>query len=126
MAGRSDTLGAIVVRIHAAARRETTLSTGKKYDSEKPDITGLLSHHESLMGVLADVGAVLAYGREKYGDDDNWLLVDDAERRYTAAAIRHIAAHLRGEELDSESARNHLSHAIVSLMFILAIKGRKR
>jgi hypothetical protein len=61
---------------------------------------------------------VLTMGAEKYGPD-NWKKVDDLERRYIAAARRHVNAYARGEVLDSESGLHHLAHAAASLLFIV-------
>jgi len=61
---------------------------------------------------------VLGYGANKYGAE-NWRKIEAAERRYFSAALRHLAAHARGEKLDSESGLPHLAHAAASLLFLL-------
>ena len=61
---------------------------------------------------------VLEYGATKYGRD-NWKTVKDAERRYFAACLRHLASWIEGEKLDPESHLQHLAHAACSLLFIL-------
>lgn len=91
---------------------EDAQPAGSKHDSGKP-----------LMGAvppnaLLAVAKVLTFGAQKYGRD-NWQLVDNAETRYMDAALRHINAYQRGEQLDPESGENHLAHAVCSLMFIL-------
>jgi hypothetical protein len=67
-----------------------------------------------------EVVKVLTHGSIKYGDE-NWKLaqVDEARKRYVAAAMRHISAYMGGEKVDSESGIAHLAHAICCLMFIL-------
>lgn len=85
---------------------------GSKHDSGKP-----------LMGAvppnaLLSVAKVLTFGAQKYGRD-NWQQVGNAETRYIDAALRHINAYQRGEQLDPESGENHLAHAVCGLMFIL-------
>lgn len=91
---------------------EDAQPTGSKHDSGKP-----------LMGAvppnaLLAVARVLTFGIEKYGRD-NWHQVENLGTRYMDAALRHINAYQRGEELDPESGENHLAHAVCSLMFIL-------
>jgi hypothetical protein len=91
---------------------EDAQPTGSKHDSGKP-----------LMGAvppnaLLAVAKVLTFGIEKYGRD-NWHQVENLETRYMDAALRHINAYQRGEQLDPESGENHLAHAVCSLMFIL-------
>ncbi|MEX1058763.1 MAG: dATP/dGTP diphosphohydrolase domain-containing protein, partial [Natronospirillum sp.] len=61
---------------------------------------------------------VLTFGAEKYGAE-NWRLVDEQERRYMAAAMRHINAHRQGEVLDQESGLPHLVHAMCCLAFLV-------
>ncbi len=55
---------------------------------------------------------------EKYGAW-NWSMVSDLERRYLAAAMRHINAYRAGEMLDQESGLPHLAHAMCCLAFLI-------
>lgn len=71
-------------------------------------------------GGIEGVAKVLAFGAAKYGEW-NWERVEDGERRYYAAAIRHIAAHNGGELNDPESGLPHLAHALTSIMFLIHI-----
>lgn len=59
---------------------------------------------------------VLEIGAIKY-DAENWRGVD-AWSRYSSAAERHLAAALRGDQLDNESNLLHISHALVNCMFL--------
>lgn len=61
---------------------------------------------------------VLTFGAAKYGPW-NWSQVPDLERRYLAAAMRHINAFRQGEVMDQESGLPHLAHAMCCLAFIL-------
>jgi len=61
---------------------------------------------------------VLTFGAEKYAPD-NWKKVPDPMNRYFAAAMRHLVAHRKGEQLDPESCRSHLAHAACCLLFML-------
>lgn len=97
---------------------EDAQTIGSKHDSGKP-----------LMGAvppnaLLAVAGVLTFGAQKYGRD-NWHQVENLETRYMDAALRHINAYQRGEQLDPESGENHLAHAVCSLMFILEKEGGK-
>lgn len=85
---------------------------GVKYDSGKPDYTLLP------LDALEQVVEVLTFGAAKY-DRDNWKKVDKLHQRYSAAAMRHIVAYMKQEDIDEESGHNHLAHAICCLMFML-------
>lgn len=89
--------------------------SAKKFDTGKPPMN-LLDRV-----ALEETAKVLAFGAEKYGED-NWR--DDGQyslgtKRPLAAALRHIYAYLDGEELDPESGLSHLGHAMCSVMFAL-------
>ena len=88
------------------------IEKGKKYDSDKPQLYLLPPK------TLYEVGKVLTFGAEKY-DPHNWRKVDDLQNRYSSAAMRHILAHIDGENLDEETGLSHLAHAICCLMFKL-------
>ena len=60
---------------------------------------------------------VLTFGAEKY-EPGNWKHVPDSMNRYFDAAERHIWAWKEGEQIDPESGRNHLAHALCCLMFL--------
>lgn len=87
---------------------------GVKHDTGKPDMT--------LVPTLAieQMVRVMEFGAQKYGRD-NWRHVQGAERRYLAASLRHIFAHLRGELRDAESGEPHLAHALTCLAFVLEL-----
>lgn len=75
-----------------------------------------------MFGALDCVIRVREYGVHKYGDPDNWLLVEDGERRYVNAAMRHLARVIEGEHADPESGLPHLAHAACSVLFALALE----
>ena len=85
---------------------------GRKSDQGKPDWTLIP------FTALAPVIRVLEYGAKKYGRD-NWMQVEDSERRYLAAALRHLTAFAEGECSDPESGESHLAHAVCCLLFML-------
>lgn len=88
------------------------MSEGRKFDQEKPQLYLLPPKS------IVEVGKVLTYGAEKY-DPENWRKVDDLQNRYTSAALRHIFAHIDGEENDEETGLSHLAHAMCCLLFKL-------
>jgi len=85
---------------------------GIKYDNGKPDYTLLP------LDALEQVVEVLTFGAAKY-DRHNWKKVDNLHQRYSAAAMRHIVAYMKHEDIDEESGYSHLAHAICCLMFML-------
>lgn len=88
---------------------------GTKYDAGKPDWS--LMPFEALEPVVR----VLEHGARKYGPE-NWRDLDDAERRYWNAAMRHMLAHMQGDTHDEDSGLPHLAHAVCSLLFVLALE----
>ena len=91
------------------------MSKGTKHDGQGG--TGELKDRWSLLPweVVEDVVKVFTYGAKKY-EDWNWLEVE--ESRYWDALERHLTANRKGEKLDKESGRPHLSHALACLMMI--------
>ena len=88
---------------------------GKKYDGEKPRMYLLPPK------ALTEIAKVLTFGANKY-DENNWKKLDNLQNRYTGAALRHIFAHMDGEELDPETGLDHLAHAMCCLLFKLEAK----
>ena len=93
----------------------TPLTTGVKYDEEKPRMH-LLPPKATL-----EVAKVLTFGAQKY-DEENWRKLENLQNRYTSGALRHIFAHMDGEKLDPESGISHLAHALCCLLFKLEIE----
>ena len=96
-----------------------TTSDGIKYDSEKPKMNLLPPK------AIVEISKVLTFGAAKY-DAENWRKLDDLQNRYTAGALRHIFAHMDGEELDPETNLSHLAHAMCCLLFKLEIELEER
>jgi hypothetical protein len=61
---------------------------------------------------------VITHGAKIYSDN-GWKTLENAEERYFAAMMRHIAAHRRGEMFDEESKLSHLAHAGACLLFLM-------
>ena len=66
---------------------------------------------------LMEVAKVLDFGAQKY-DRNNWLLGMD-HSRLSDAALRHIAQYLDGNDIDSESGLEHISHAACCILMLL-------
>lgn len=100
---------------------KTPPEEAKKNDYEKPRLDLL-----PVDGVIA-VGEAMTYGAAKYAER-NYLIGEGVDpNRYLAAGLRHIFAHISGENLDSESGLRHLAHAGASiLMAIDVIEQRLR
>ena len=92
---------------------------GMKFDGGKNRMD-LIDHRH-----IEEIGEVLTYGCEKY-DDDSWQLLEDAERRYKGAALRHLYAYLRGELVDDESGMTHLQHLATNIMFLAHLERNKQ
>jgi hypothetical protein len=87
------------------------MKKGKKFDHGKPSTT--LIPTKAILG-MADV---LNMGAEKYGRL-NWTS-GIVYSRIVDAAQRHILAFQGGEDLDPESGKSHLFHAMVNLSFLV-------
>ena len=61
-------------------------------------------------------------GKTKYSPK-NWTK-SDSPTPFLDAAYRHIAANLRGERLDPETGKAHITHALVNLLFAEALKDK--
>ena len=86
---------------------------GRKDDAGKPRWD--LIPYEA----LEEVVNVLTHGAQKY-TPDNWRSVPDWNRRYFAAAQRHLVAYFQGVDLDEDSDLPHLAHAACCILFLLA------
>lgn len=91
---------------------------GRKFDQDK------LRYDLLPFRGMDEVVRVLTYGARKYAPD-NWRHVPDADRRYIAAALRHISAYTQGLTLDEETDMHHLAHAICCLLFILTVDAEE-
>ena len=66
---------------------------------------------------LTGVVKVLTFGAKKYSPN-GWRTVPNAEERYLAALLRHIAARQRGEVIDPESGCRHIDHIACNGLFL--------
>ena len=68
--------------------------------------------------VMDELVKILTFGAAKYGDN-NWQNIDGFDKRYFAAAMRHLSSYAQGEIRDKESGELHLSHALTNIMFLI-------
>jgi len=97
-------------------QRLKSLVGAAKNDSNKAPF-GLLPTE-----ALRHVAEVLSFGAEKYGTH-NWRAGFDHSRLYDAA-LRHIFSFIDGEDLDPESGKEHIAHAICGLMMLLESRSK--
>lgn len=90
----------------------------KSYHLQKFD-KGKLQWHLLPMELPEAVIEVLEYGKQKYGKENGWMTVPNANERYLDACMRHLALVLKGEVFDEESGLPHYSHAACNLAFLL-------
>lgn len=95
------------------------MTVGVKYDQGKPRPDLILG---TMARAVLEVSKVAAFGAEKYSDD-NWLLVDQKEKRYRDAKGRHM---LLGaiERVDADSGLSHLAHEAWNALALLEIHLR--
>lgn len=93
------------------------MTAGIKNDSDKLQWWYLDEHWESLKEVVS----VLMYGDTKYPADDgaNWKRLDNPEKRFKDALLRHLIAYRQGEKNDPETGKSHLAHVITNALFLM-------
>ena len=74
------------------------------------DVRGKLPLQDIHPSALKALGEVLAYGIEKYGEENKISYTYGEEKTYIGALLRHLIAHQEGEYLDPESGISHLKH----------------
>jgi len=94
---------------------------GMKFDTEKPRFDLLFA---DMPLALEAVARVLTFGAAKYADG-NWTHIENAQRRYLAAGIRHELALAKGEEQDNETGEHHLAHKLCCDLFRLELALRE-
>lgn len=99
-------------KVDAVKQSQTASTGGRKFDGDKLQY-GLLPPQ-----ALKATVDVLTFGAQKY-EPDNWKNVPDSKRRYFDAAQRHLWAWKEGEQLDPESGKHHIAHALCCLMFLI-------
>ena len=83
-----------------------------KHDAGKPRLT-LVPRR-----IIWEIAKIREYGTAKYGDPENWRLVEP--QRYRDAAYRHFLAYLDDPDgVDEESGLPHLSHLACNIAFLV-------
>lgn len=85
-----------------------------KYDADKPPV------HLIPPEALLEIAKILAFGAEKYGEN-NWRKdIDNTSYSRTYASIqRHLLAWFAGQDLDPESGESHISHAATQILILI-------
>lgn len=120
--GREDAWEAIAIRQEADATQPSDTappSQGVKADAGKVQLT--LCPPE----IIKAIARVRMYGTAKYGDRDNWQMVE--AQRYRDAAYRHWLAYL-GDPcgVDEESGLPHLWHLACYIAFLIELREGER
>lgn len=85
--------------------------TGTKYDDAKTPLALLPPE------CLEEIAKVLAFGSRKYSDW-NWAGGFKWSRLYSST-LRHLFAHMKGEQIDPETKLSHLAHAGANVLFLI-------
>lgn len=97
------------------------MSKDMKFDKGKPRVDLIFS---GMPNSIELIGSVLGFGAEKYAEN-SWQTVENGDKRYLAALIRHLLAYQKGEKIDPESGLPHLAHAATNALFILEFESKK-
>lgn len=97
-------------------RGNKSVAGAMKFDEEKPRME-LLDPY-----AMEQLALVLTFGAKKY-EPWNWTK-GLAFSRLIGAALRHLFAFAKGEDLDPESGLSHLAHAMCCLMFLVSMTKR--
>lgn len=92
---------------------------GAKADEGKV-MGGLLLDFAHALELVAEVGT---HGAEKYSRG-GWVAVDDGQRRYLDAAMRHLLKLGKGEQDDADSGLPHLAHIAWNFLAVLDLQRR--
>lgn len=92
-----------------------------KFDTGKTKLSYVPPEFDEIIQPICE------YGAAKYGKD-NWKSGFTDNDRVLDAALRHLAAHRKGEYLDPESKLPHIRHAawnILALSYYLDLEMRE-
>lgn len=83
-------------------------------------LTELVTYYNfDIKTIELEIAEVLTFGARKY-KPNNWRKCVDTGR-YLAAALRHLDAIERGEEVDPESGLKHRAHLATNVMFLYVL-----
>ena len=75
--------------------------------------------------IIWEIARIRMYGNKKYGDPDNWKMVE--KERYRDAAFRHFLAYLDDPQgVDEESGLPHLSHLACNIAFLCEMEAESK
>lgn len=94
----ADVYGAAYLSTKYDADAPPTVRGSIKHDADKPNMEMFVSYFPRALLAAARPGM---YGAEKYVRD-GWGDVPDGERRYLAAALRHLLAVMSGQIFDTD------------------------
>ncbi|MBQ2350068.1 MAG: hypothetical protein II393_02210 [Cytophagales bacterium] len=99
------------------------IEKGLKFDTGKPLVGTMLNVFPY---ALMEIGRVIEFGTHKYPSPTNWRLVEDGQKRYQDALMRHLLKHNQGKEIDEETGKPHLAHVAWNALAILELYLRKK
>ena len=74
--------------------------------------------------IIRDIAEVRMYGTAKYGDPENWRMVE--KQRYIDALLRHLLEYLEDPDgVDAESGIPHYKHMACNMAFICELERGK-
>lgn len=97
-------------------------------ESKKNDIIDNKLRWDLLpLDLIEKIVEVYHFGAKKYSPE-SWKGLENGDRRYLGALLRHLTAHEKGELYDKESGLLHLAHCAWNALAILhfAIEKEKR
>lgn len=94
------------------------MTEAKHLDTDKVQLQHILA-----MSGIDDIARVGEYGFKKYGDRWNYRK-GMAWTKLLGSCSRHLAAFIRGENMDAESGLPHLAHLAYDCLMLLEYPGR--
>ena len=94
---------------------------GAKLDAGKAGYTRAL---RAFPRAISAVNSVSIYGEIKY-TLDGWQSVDDGERRYSEAMMRHFVCVSQDDNVDNDSGLHHAAHVAWNALAVLELKLRR-
>jgi len=95
----------------------TCLAGQKRSTGTKPD-AGKNRLDLIPMQALWEIGKAFTAGAAKHGEK-GWLTLEDGDRRYFAALLRHALKFAMGEKTDPDSGLSHLTHVATNAIMLL-------
>ncbi|KKL22601.1 hypothetical protein LCGC14_2433840, partial [marine sediment metagenome] len=71
---------------------------------------------------IEEVVQVLDFGAKKYSPNGWRNIKEEDLPKLLGAALRHIFAYMRGEEVDKQTGVTHIAHATCDLLFLQELK----